>query len=86
MQKTNMVFEITRLISIFKVLRIRAWADPSQCHDCLVNASISDIIFVVSFITRIFKLLVLHVADITKAVTAYGVTTSMSLSLQRQVI
>lgn len=38
MQKMNVVFEIKSLISIFKVLRIRAWADSSQCHDSLVNA------------------------------------------------
>lgn len=61
----NLAFEFKSLISIFRVLSIRAWADPSQCHASLVNASISDITFVVSFITRIFKLLTLRVSDIS---------------------
>lgn len=62
----NLAFEFKSLISIFRVLSIKPWADPSQCHASLVNASISDNTFVVSFITRIFRLLTFCVADITK--------------------
>jgi len=62
----NLVFEFKSLVGIFRVLRTRVWADPSECHASLVNASVSDITFAVSFITRILKLLALCVFDITK--------------------
>lgn len=67
MEEMSLAFEFKSLISIFMVLKIRAWADPSQCHAPLVNVSISDITFVVSFITRIFKLAAFCVA-ITKVI------------------
>lgn len=36
----NITFQFKSLISIFRVLKIRVWAGPPQCHASLVNVSV----------------------------------------------